>query len=370
METLKNFIRAELSHRRLMVLAIYIFVIVFVSQDAFLYRDPIIKITSVVTKKTKTVRDGRGGEETLYRQSVKGRVLNGKFKGKTTRADNTYASSEAFQTKYRKGDKVFVDMNRSAHSCTLKGHKRDAHLAALVGLLFMALVLLTGRDGVKTLLTVIGNTAIYIAGFAKTASGYKILPVCHILVILFTAFTLIVLNGLHRKTFAAIFSSLIVVALLLGLFELNVRIWGDMDYSSMEYLGTIENPDEFFRAGILIAGLGAIMDVSVTITSSIEEMMRKNADISKRAVLLSSREVGYDIMGTMINVLLFTYLCGLIPEFVLLMNNNIPYFAIIKLHIPYEITRFLLESIGIVLAVPVSMLLGLLFMMRKGQVKS
>ena len=62
-------------------------------------------------------------------------------------------------------------------------------------------------------------------------------------------------------------------------------------------------------------------------------------------------------MGTMINVLLFVFGCGLIPMCLIRMNNSVRFVTIIILHIPCELCRFFVESIGIVLAIPVSIII-------------
>ncbi len=67
-------------------------------------------------------------------------------------------------------------------------------------------------------------------------------------------------------------------------------------------------------------------------------------------------------MGTMINVLLFVFGCGLIPTCLIRMNNEVRFVTIVKLHIPCELCRFLVESIGIVLAIPVSILVTAVMM--------
>ena len=105
---------------------------------------------------------------------------------------------------------------------------------------------------------------------------------------------------------------------------------------------------------IMLTGLGAIMDVAVTISAATGEIVRKNPDVSLRKLIHSGREIGYDIMGTMINVLLFVLASGMIPMFILKMNNDVSFITIVRYHIPYDICRFLIESIGIVLAIPVS----------------
>ena len=120
------------------------------------------------------------------------------------------------------------------------------------------------------------------------------------------------------------------------------------------------------------SGLGAIMDVAVTLSAAMGELIRKKPDISIKKLYLSGREVGYDIMGTMISVLLFTFAAGLIPSFLIRMNNEVAFFTNVRLYIPFEISRFLIESIGIVAAIPISIVVAsALFKLqiRKGREK-
>ena len=145
-------------------------------------------------------------------------------------------------------------------------------------------------------------------------------------------------------------------------FESVVHITGEIDYSTVEYLGSIETPDTVFRAEILLSGLGAIMDVAIVMTSGLDELLRKNPSLSLREFLNSGREIGYDIMGTMLNVLLFVFGSSLIPTFLVRMNNGVSMFTVIEQHISCEVYRFLIESIGIVLAIPVSVFGSVLFL--------
>lgn len=145
--------------------------------------------------------------------------------------------------------------------------------------------------------------------------------------------------------------------MIMGIFEVVISHTAELDYSTMEYLGSIDNPDEIFHAEILLSGLGAIMDVTVAIAAALSEIVTKRPEVTFRELFRSGREIGYDIMGTMINVLLFVFGCGLIPMCVIRMNNSVRFMTIIKLHIPCELCRFFIESIGIVLAIPVSILI-------------
>ena len=50
----------------------------------------------------------------------------------------------------------------------------------------------------------------------------------------------------------------------MALFEFSIYMYGDLDYSNLEYLGSIGNSADIFWADIMLTGLGAIMDVTVS----------------------------------------------------------------------------------------------------------
>ena len=58
--------------------------------------------------------------------------------------------------------------------------------------------------------------------------------------------------------------------MIMGIFDVVISHSAELDYSTMEYLGSIDNPDEIFHAEILLSGLGAIMDVAVAIAVGFE----------------------------------------------------------------------------------------------------
>ena len=62
----------------------------------------------------------------------------------------------------------------------------------------------------------------------------------------------------------------------MALFEFSIQFFGDLDYSNLEYLGSMSNSADIFWTDILLTGLGAIMDVAVTISAATGEIVRKN----------------------------------------------------------------------------------------------
>ena len=111
--------------------------------------------------------------------------------------------------------------------------------------------------------------------------------------------------------------------------------------------------------------LGAVMDVVVTMIVTIEEICLANPDIGKRSVLKSCRNVGDEIVGTMIAIMFFTNLASDIPFFILSMRNGIAMRTVLRYNYFFEIGRFLTGSIAVVLAIPIASFIGIMFYKRR-----
>ena len=328
---------------------IYIICVIFTCFNARFYHTPLAKISSVTEKETMSREGTRGAEEHYYTQKITAHILNGTHKGEEISISNEYTSSQVQNQKYHKGDTVLLSGSRENPGKSIRSIKRDGYLALLAGGLFFLLICITGKQGFYTIISLILNTIIFAFGFQAFMKGENILNICNVIAFLFSITTLICLNGIHRKTWASVISTICVLFLIMALFEFSIQFFGDLDYSNLEYLGSMSNSADIFWTDIMLTGLGAIMDVAVTISAATGEIVRKNPDVSLRKLIHSGREIGYDIMGTMINVLLFVLASSMIP-------------TIIRYHIPYDICRFLIESIGIVLAIPVSVFISSIIM--------
>lgn len=339
------------------LILLYLLCLVFVKNDAWLYRTPIVKITDVREKENVREED-ENQKEAVREQILTGILQNGKEKGTEVILKNKYSYEGVLDQEYHKGDYVFVGVSKDSFSGSIKGLKRDAYLAGLLGALFLLLVLVSGKNGILTIGTFLGNLLLFGVGFFGFAEGGNLFWISDVAAVVFTVVTMVLLNGFRRKTWAAIIAVFCVLAVIMWIFDSVSAHTTELDYSVMEYLGSLDPPEELFRAEIMLSGLGAIMDVAVTISAAMEEIVRKNPLVTFRQLFVSGREIGYDIMGTMINVLLFVFACGLIPSFLIRMKNEVSFLTIVRLHIPFEICRFLMESIGIVLAIPISIVVA------------
>ena len=114
--------------------------------------------------------------------------------------------------------------------------------------------------------------------------------------------------------------------------------------------------------GILIAALGAVNDVAMSISSAMNELIRVNPELSRKQLLRSGMNIGRDMVGTMTNTLILAlagsslvamiYYTSLGPTWKELMSSA--FLAI-------ELVQALASSVGVILAVPVTVVIGTLF---------
>ena len=110
---------------------------------------------------------------------------------------------------------------------------------------------------------------------------------------------------------------------------------------------------EILFSGLLIASLGAVMDVAVSISSTIEELHEKNPNLTGRELFNSGINIGKDMMGTMSNTLILAFVGGAINTMILIYAYSMPYLQIINMYaIGIEVIRGISGTLGIVLTVP------------------
>jgi uncharacterized membrane protein len=337
--------------------------VVIVFHDYQWYDTSIVKIEKTSNTLSEESKGNETGEK-HYEQTVTGHIMNGELRGQVVQMQNSYSSSGVYDDEYKTGDEVFVENiadNNGKLTGSISGLKRDQYLACLIALFVMLIYLVTGKKGILSVLSLIINIAIFSYALDLYSKGHDILMLSNCLVLFFTFSSLLFISGFQKKTFIAIFSTAIALCFTMILFKIVIACTGGIDYTYMQYVQGHDDLSEIFMSQILLGGLGAIMDVAITEASAINELVVQNKGISLKELLRSGREVGHDIMGTMINVMLFTYICGSIPLMILKMNNDIKFHTIILWHLPMEIYGFLIESIGILLSIPISLLISAVF---------
>ncbi|MGL5694705.1 MAG: YibE/F family protein, partial [Peptostreptococcaceae bacterium] len=183
-----------------------------------------------------------------------------------------------------------------------------------------------------------------------------------IIVVLSTAVTMILLNGISKKTLVACISCILctviagMIAYLFGKVT-NISTYNTSEMQDLLFVAqntSLKIKDLLF-AGILIASLGAIMDTTMSITSSIFEMKEVGNNLSKKQLFESGMNIGKDIMGTMTNTLILAFTGSSINILIIYFMYRLPYIQLINIDlIVLEIVQGLSGGIAVILSIPVT----------------
>jgi uncharacterized membrane protein len=226
-------------------------------------------------------------------------------------------------------------------------------LAALLGLGFAFFILLRFvlpgilADESPTLVTLVGSSAIM----------FVVLYLAHG----FSARTTTALMGtLFGLTLVAVLGSLAVgVSRLTGLTSEDTVMLSTFD-PTLDFSGLV-------LAGVVVAGLGVLNDVTITQASAIWQLREASPDTTWRELYRRGMAIGRDHIASTVYTLVFAYAGAALPLLILFDLYPQPWsVTIISSTVAEEVIRTLVGSIALVLAVPVTTALGALFATAAG----
>lgn len=299
----------------------------------------------------------------IGQQLLEVKVLTGEHKGAVLEAANflsAYANVDA-----KVGTKVIVrldvDEQGELYVVSVPAYNRAPVMLGLA-LIFAALLVIIGRKkGVMALVGLVYTLAcIWFIQVPMILRGAEPVLVSIIIVALTTAASLLFLTGLSRKTLCAVLGCVCGV----GVAGIFAAVSGSI--SQLNGFNLPEAEDLVLRAtqdtvrisgllvsGILVASLGAVMDVAMSISSSCWELRQLNPGLSKAALFRSGMNIGRDAMGTMANTLILAFAGASLNTLLLFRIYGYPAIQLFNSDaIAVELIRGLAGSIGIILTVP------------------
>lgn len=241
--------------------------------------------------------------------------------------------------------------------------KRDNYLYIL-GAIFIGGLLLFGRlKGLKSLLALCftGTIIIWVL-IPLIFAGYSPIITSVVLMGIVTFVSFILIGGFEKKSYAAIIGTVAgitlggILTLLFGMImDLSgINMTGGEQILYMAETYNIKVKGLLFTS-ILIASLGAIMDVAMSIASSASEIYEKHPKIGRGELFRSLMNIGRDIMGTMTNTLILAFAGSSLPTIMMIWGYDMQYQQFINIPaISIEIMQGLTGSIGIIATVPLT----------------
>ena len=331
-----------------------------------LVRARVVRVLS--TEKNKI--EYSGGNLSSDSQYVEVLITNGKYKDTIVKAEHSlnFAFSDV-QTGIilKPGNNVILFIEEaedgSISNVYVAEIVRDKYLIYLVISFLILLVVVGGLKGLKSAISLIITCfAIVSILLPLILKGHNPIILSVLVCTFVIVITLLIVSGFNKKTTAAIIGtvggiiSAGIIALIVGSITKLTGL-GEQEAQMLIYIPqSIEfNFKGLLFSGIIIGALGAIMDVGISIASSMYEIMEANPTISKVNLIRSGMNIGKDIMGTMSNTLILAYTGGSIHMMLLFMAYEIPLFDILNRDmIASEVVRAFAGSIGLIFTIPIT----------------
>lgn len=354
-----------------LLLILIVVSIVFVYNNHVFYQDPIAEIIEVELEDEVGVPVGTENQDVVYTQNIEAVLKNGDLKGEPIVLTNEFAESSVYHSAFEVGDELFVTLDAQTEHQGLTGTiidvKRDHDLVIISWLFIGVLFAIAKRQGLLAVLSLVINALIisWALDVYIHTSNIRLLVIMCVAVVLMTTLSLLFVSGFSDKTYAAIAATLLGTFSLLVITSVVLYVTDQegLRFEEMEFL--TRPPQAIFMSGVLVGALGAVMDVAVTISSSLFNLYEKNKVIKASVLKESGIEIGKDIMGTMTNILFFAYVSGTIPTLILYFMNGASLGFTLSMNLSLELTRALAGGIGIVLTIPISLYTTLFFINRK-----
>ena len=308
------------------------------------------------------------------------RILSGQFRGETVEVNNIWTGRAFGDRVLSRGDVLFLDIplrdpsNPTLDNVRMREYFRTPFLLYLAGALGMLMILVAGMKGVRAILTLfVTALAVLYLLVPLTIAGYNPIAIALGIAAVLTLTTFVLITGFSFKVVSGVLGTLGGLAAVgvlsvisqhalvltglaqeFGFLELGIALWRTPESHHWNFTGILS-------AGIILGAVGAMMDVSMSISSSVHEVKQVNPNITVRQSIRAGLNVGRDIMGTMADTLIFAYLgahmmtmllpridfpeAGILYPFLRLVNDEATAVAIIQA---------VVGTIGLVLTVPIA----------------
>ena len=290
------------------------------------------------------------------------RVTHGERKGEIIKAEQTFSPLLIDRTKeVESGDSVLLVNNEIGWY--FGGYVRTSGLLVLGIIFILCLLLFGGKKGFNTILSLSFTcTAVFAVFIPAILSGRNIYVMSLLVCAYTTTIVPLIVMGYNKKSLSAIAgcaAGIVIAGIIALIMDRALNLSGIVDEHS-RYLvnlpGDIQiNLRAVIFAGIIIGAMGAIMDVSISISSALWEIKENVDRIKFKELLRSGFNIGRDIMGTMADTLILAYIGSSLTVVLLLsIYSGSPLSLFNSEMIAVEILQALAGSLGILFAMPLT----------------
>lgn len=304
-------------------------------------------------------------DRNLGTQKLLVRITSGEHAGQTVEITNDLAATHNVEAS--EGMAVVVKVDAPEGSVepfySVFNYDRTVPVAAILGLFAILMVAVGGKKGVKSLIGLVFSLFTIMA-FLLPAIYHGASPIAMgcVTALVITVLNMVLLNGPSRKTAAAIVSTMsgVLAAVVLYLVFSSVMRLSGYNLDQAEELLAVHsatglNVGEIMFVGVVISALGAVMDMCMSVATSLFEMARLHAGMDERQVVRSGLTIGRDMIGTMCMTLILAFAGTAIASLLVMVAFGAQLDTLLASDfVATELLQSLIGGMAVVLSVPIT----------------
>ena len=305
-------------------------------------------------------------------------ILSGEHKGESYSSYNYLNSALDKDKLFAPGETAWAMLQEGASglTITLIDHYRTAIELGAVGVLALALILFGGVVGCGAMVSLAASAVIvWKLLIPLLLRGLNPMFAAFVTVIVLTVLIDLLVAGFTKRCLVAILGSLAgtlmtccVAILLTHLLKLD---GGDLPYVVPLLAQSSMGVDtrSLYIGMVFLANSGALMDLSMDVSVSMEEIRHHQPDVSRAALMKSGLTVGRSVLGTMTTTLMLAYSGNYLSMLMYFVGQGTPISDIVNLkYVSSQLLNTLVGSFGLVVAAPLTALIaGFAYTREKSQ---
>ncbi|EFI66808.1 YibE/F family protein [Lysinibacillus sp. HST-98] len=243
----------------------------------------------------------------------------------------------------------------------------------LAVILCVLMVLVGGRQGIRSFLSLFLNFGVlFVTIFLMTNPKNSPIILTFIACTIISCISLFYINKTNSKTITAFISTMVTIVVLLLFITFVTEksmIQGFGEESTEEisifslYIGV--NFVQIGASVIIMSTIGAIMDVAISIATSMHEIFYRNPSISRKNLFAAGLSIGRDILGTDTNTLFFAFFGGYLSLLIWFKDLSYSIGEIVNSKVfSAEMTTIFCAGIGIALIIPIASCINAYYLIR------
>ena len=291
-------------------------------------------------------------------------ILEGDQKGDKVSIDNYLSQTHNIYVNANQKIIVCADMPEGVVPYyTVFNYDRCLPLGILV-VVFAAVMLFVGKGkGLRALAGVVFTLLLVVLFMVQAIyHGFPPVIVSILTILTGTAVSLLLLNGCSRRTAVSALATVLGVAVTGIIFYISSKTLHLTGFNSdnAEELLVIQGATglsvrSLLIAGVLVSSLGAVMDVAVSLTAALMELVAVDPSVTARQVMKSGFNIGKDMIGTMSNTLILAFAGTALNTMLVLTAYGVSQTQFISSdYLAIELAQGLCATIGVILTVPIT----------------